>query len=80
MSSQVWKVVYRTIRMVNRSIPKQGRRQEYSDTLIVEMYLWAVVRPTVPITRACFIRADSLLDRNSVDGSRLRVASNCLTK
>lgn len=42
MSSQLWKAVYRSIRMVNRSIPKEGRRPEFADTLIVAMYLWAV--------------------------------------
>ena len=42
MSSQVWKELYRTIRMVNRSIPRVGRRPQYADTLIVSMYLWAV--------------------------------------
>ncbi len=42
MSSQLWKAVYRSIRMVNRSIPKKGRRPEFADTLIVAMYLWAV--------------------------------------
>lgn len=42
MSSQWWKAVYRSIRMVNRSIPNEGRRPEFADTLIVAMYLWAV--------------------------------------
>lgn len=42
MSSREWKALYRTIRLVNRSIPRQGRRPLYPDTLIVAMYLWAV--------------------------------------
>ncbi len=42
MSSHVWKLVYQTLRRVNRRIPKQGRTCQYSDTLIVAMYLWAV--------------------------------------
>ena len=42
MSSQVWKTIYHTIRMVNRSIPREGRRPAYPDTLIVAMYLWSV--------------------------------------
>ena len=42
MSSQVWKTVYHAIRMVNRSVPREGRRPTYPDTLIVAMYLWSV--------------------------------------
>ncbi len=42
MSSQVWKRVYQTIRMVNRSISREGRRPTHPDTLIVAMYLWSV--------------------------------------
>lgn len=42
MSSQVWKVIYHTIRMVNRSILREGRRPTHPDTLIVAMYLWSV--------------------------------------
>ncbi len=42
MSSQVWKTVYRMIRLVNRSVPRIGRRPTYPDTLIVSMYLWSV--------------------------------------
>ncbi len=42
MSSQVWKIVYHTIRMVNRSIARAGRRPTHPDTLIVAMYLWSV--------------------------------------
>lgn len=42
MSSQLWKTLYWNIRMANRSIPQQGRRPVFADTLIVAMYLWAV--------------------------------------
>jgi hypothetical protein len=42
MSSQVWKTVYHAIRMVNRSIAREGRRPTHPDTLIVAMYLWSV--------------------------------------
>ena len=42
MSSQVWKTIYHAIRMVNRSVPRKGRRPTYPDTLIVAMYLWSV--------------------------------------
>lgn len=42
MSSQVWKTVYRTIRMVNRSVSRTGRCPTYPDTLIVAMYVWSV--------------------------------------
>lgn len=43
MSSQVWKVVYHTIRMVNRSVAREGRRTLFPDTLIVAMYVWSVM-------------------------------------
>ena len=42
MSSQVWKTVYSTIRSVDKSIPRCGRRVVYPDTLIVAMYFWCV--------------------------------------
>lgn len=42
MSSHEWKVVYRTIVRMNRTIPKTGRKCQYSDTLIVAMYFWSV--------------------------------------
>lgn len=42
MSSQEWRTLYTTIRLVNRSIPRRGRRTVYPDTLIVAMYFWAV--------------------------------------
>ncbi len=42
MSSHVWKLVYHSLRRVNKRIPKKGRACQYSDTLIVAMYLWTV--------------------------------------
>ncbi len=42
MSSQLWKTMYHTIRMVNRSVAREGRRPAYPDTLIVAMYMWSV--------------------------------------
>jgi hypothetical protein len=41
MSSREWNVVYQTIKQVARRMPKPRWRPEYSDTLIVAMYLWA---------------------------------------
>ena len=42
MSSQLWRLVYQSLRRVNRGIAKKGRKCQYDDTLIVAMYLWAV--------------------------------------
>ena len=42
MSSPVWRLVYQSLRRVNRGIPKQGRTCQYDDILIVAMYLWSV--------------------------------------
>jgi len=42
MSSRDWKTVYQTIRRMDRTLPRQRRRPEYSDVLIVAMYLWSV--------------------------------------
>lgn len=42
MSSREWAVVYQTIKQVARRMPKPRWRPEYSDTLIVAMYQWAV--------------------------------------
>src|SRR5262245_54730630 len=41
MSSQGWKTVYQVIRQVDRQLGRPKRRPEYSDVLIVAMYLWA---------------------------------------
>ena len=42
MSSQMWKLLYSMLRRVNRKVPRMGRRTQYSDVLIVAMYLWSV--------------------------------------
>lgn len=41
MSSHAWRLVYQSLRRVNRRIPKQGRACRYNDVLIVGMFLWA---------------------------------------
>ena len=41
MSSHVWRLVYQSLRRVNRRIPKHGRACQYNDTTIVAMYLWS---------------------------------------
>lgn len=43
MNSREWKVVYQTIREVARAMPRPRRRPQYSDTLIVAIYLWSVM-------------------------------------
>lgn len=43
MSSQLWSTLYHTIRMVNRSVAREGRRPAFPDTLIVAMYVWSVL-------------------------------------
>lgn len=52
MDSHVWRIVYQTIRSVERGIPKSGRRPDYSDVLIVAMYLWSVAHDR-PLCWAC---------------------------
>lgn len=42
MSSREWNTVYRAIKQAARRMPKPRWRPEYSDALIVAMYLWAV--------------------------------------
>lgn len=58
MSSPVWRTVYSTIRNVNRSIPRSGRRPVYPDTLIVAMYFWSVFhdRPLCWAAQRCHCR------------------------
>ncbi len=41
MSSHVWRLVYQSLRRVNRRIPNHGRACQYNDTTIVAMYLWS---------------------------------------
>ena len=43
MDRHAWQVIYQTIREVNRTIPYPNRPwQQYSDVLIVAMFLWSV--------------------------------------
>jgi hypothetical protein len=42
MSSHTWKLLYSTLRQVDKQIPREGRRKRFSDLLIVAMYHWAV--------------------------------------
>jgi len=41
MSSQEWREVYQAIRRIDKSLPRSNRRPEFSDVLIVAMYLWS---------------------------------------
>jgi len=52
MDSHIWRKVYSTVRSVERSIPRMGRRKEFSDVLIVGMYLWSVWNDR-PLCWAC---------------------------
>ena len=52
MDSHTWRVVYRAIREAERGIPRLGRRPQYSDVLIVAMYLWSVAHDR-PLCWAC---------------------------
>ena len=42
MDAKIWKVVRSAIRSVTRSADKACRRPQYSDSLILSMYIWAV--------------------------------------
>ena len=48
MNREIWRVVFVATRGINHYLPKPKRRFEYSDCLILRMYLWAVWhdRPT----------------------------------
>lgn len=52
MDSHIWRKVYSTVRSVERSIPRMGRRKEFSDVLIVGMFLWSVWHDR-PLRWAC---------------------------
>ena len=43
MSSHVWKVIYQTIVRMNRTLSNDRRKCQYSDTLVVAMYIWSVM-------------------------------------
>lgn len=42
MSSRDWRTVYQAVREMDRTIPRAMRRPEYSDVLMVALYLWSV--------------------------------------
>ena len=42
MDSHTWKTMYGTIVRMNRTLDQLGRKCQYSDTLIVAMYVWSV--------------------------------------
>jgi hypothetical protein len=42
MDKDVWKIVCNAVRSADRSVPRSGRRKEFSDHLIVNMYMWTV--------------------------------------
>jgi hypothetical protein len=52
MDNHVWRIVYSTVRSVNRSVPREGRAKRFSDVLIVGMYLWSVWHDR-PLCWAC---------------------------
>lgn len=43
MSSHVWKVIYQTLVRLNRTIPNERRKCQYTDTLVVAIYVWSVM-------------------------------------
>lgn len=52
MDSHVWRRVYSTVRSVDRSVPRTGRSKQFSDVLVVGMYLWSVWHDR-PLCWAC---------------------------
>ncbi len=52
MSSHEWRRLYRMIVRVDKALPPLNRRPDYSDVLIVAMYLWAVAHDR-PQSWAC---------------------------
>lgn len=42
MDKDVWQVLRNAIRSADRSVPRVGRRPQFSDRLIVQMYFWTV--------------------------------------
>lgn len=52
MDSYIWRVVYSTVRSINRSVAREGRQKTYSDVQIVGMYLWSVGHDR-PMSWAC---------------------------
>ena len=52
MDERIWSIITKAVISVNRSLPRTGRRPQYSDVLIVRMYLWAVWHDR-PLCWAC---------------------------
>lgn len=52
MDKKIWSIITQAVVSVNRSIKKFGRRTQYSDVLIVRMYLWSVWHDR-PLSWAC---------------------------
>lgn len=52
MDNHIWKVIYRTIRVADRSLARFGRLPKYPDGLIVAMYVWSVWHDR-PLCWAC---------------------------
>jgi hypothetical protein len=52
MDSHGWRIVYATIRQVDKAVPRTGRKKQYSDVLIVAMFLWTVCHDW-PMCWAC---------------------------
>ena len=84
MSSHVWRLVYQSLRRVNRRVPREGRACQYNDTLIVAMYLWGcstIVRcvgpPIVRIIQVCFGHGSCPPARSLADESGRLVVKRC---
>lgn len=52
MDRELWTLVFSTLRRVERTLPRAGRRPLYPDRLIVAMYLWSVWHDR-PLCWAC---------------------------
>jgi transposase len=52
MDERLWRLIRRTIRSVERSLPHPARRRPFGDELIVKMYFWSVAHDR-PLCWAC---------------------------
>ena len=52
MDQRIWRIVTNVIVRINRKLARVGRRPQYSDVLIVRMFLWAVWHDR-PMVWAC---------------------------
>ncbi|MCG8509944.1 MAG: transposase [Rhodospirillales bacterium] len=52
MDMQVWRALVAAVKSAVQRVPRPGRRPQYTDTLIVKMYLWAVWHDR-PLCWAC---------------------------